>query len=86
MFPFVQQRIDDMIQRTIEVSQKLPEDHWFKTGFLSLIQKILTDSDIPSRSTSSQRTTQTSDPSVLQELANHYRGELQLKLFLICLF
>jgi len=77
MYPFVQEKIDDMIQRTIDVSQKLPENHWFRPEFLNPIQKILPDSDIPCTSTSSQPTTRTSDPFVLEELANHYQGELQ---------
>jgi len=53
MYPYVQERIDSMIQKTIDVSQRLPENHWFRPGFLNPIQTILLESDT-NTSTSSQ--------------------------------
>ena len=35
MFPSVQERIHNLIQRYINVGQKLPEGHWDKPGFLN---------------------------------------------------
>jgi len=82
MVPSVQERIDNLIQRHIDVGQRLPEGHWGRPDFLNPIQSIAPDSEIPTTSTSTKPqsqpkpATQSSDPSILEELANHYLGEL----------
>jgi len=89
MYPFVVERIGHMAQMRINVCQKLPVNHHLKPPFIQPLQTIHTDaqfeseptgptSDIPETTTSSQSqpTTQTSDPSVLEELSNHFKGEL----------
>jgi len=82
MVPFVQERIDNLLQRHINVGQRQPEGHSAKPDFLNPIQSIALESEIPTTSTSaepqsqSKPATQSSDPSILEELANHYEGEL----------
>jgi len=82
MVPSVQERIDNLIQRHIDVGQRLPEGHWARPDFLSPIQSIAPKSDIPTTSISTEPqsqpkpATRSSDPSILEELANHYSGEL----------
>jgi len=65
MVPSVQERIDNLIQRHIDVGQRLPEGHWGRPDFLNLIQSIAPDSDIPTTSTSTepQPSTQTCEPN-----------------------
>jgi len=71
------------------VCQRLPTNHPLQPPFIQPLQTIPGDvefaseqakpeSDIPETSTSSQSkpSSQISDPSVLEELANHYKGEL----------
>jgi len=76
-----------MAQMRIDVCQILPVNHPFQPPFIQPLQTIHADveveseqavleSDIPVKSSSSQPTTQSSDPSVLQESANDYQGEL----------
>jgi len=82
MVPSVQERIDNLIQGHINVGQRLPEGHWARPDFLNPIQTIAPDSDIPTTSKSIEPqfqpkpAKQSSDPSILEELANHYEGEL----------
>jgi len=82
LVPYVQERINNLIQRHIDVGQRLPEGHWGRPDFLNLIQSITHDSDIPTTSTLTdpqsqpKLATQSSDPSILEELANHYSSEL----------
>jgi len=47
MYPSIQNRVDDLIQRHINVGQRLPEGHWGRPGILNPIQAIAPDSDIP---------------------------------------
>ena len=80
MYPIVLERIGEMAQRRIDVCQNLPANHPLQQPFIQPLQIIPADeskqtgsaSDIPESSS----TTQSSDPSVLQKLANHYQGEL----------
>jgi len=85
MYPNVLERIGEMAQRRTDVCQNLLVNHPLQPTFIQPLQIILADeseqtgpaSDIPeSLPSQPQPTTQSSDPSVLQELANHYQGEL----------
>jgi len=85
MYSTVLERICEMAQMRINVCQRLPADHPLQSPFIQPLQTIPVDesektepeSDIPTTSSSQrQQTTQTSDPYVLEELANHYQGEL----------
>jgi hypothetical protein len=89
MYPTILERICEMSQMRIDVCQRLPANHHFHPSFIQPLQTIPADaeveneqaepeSDIPVTSLSSppQPTTQTSDPSVHEELANQYQGEL----------
>jgi len=75
MYPSVKARIDDMIQRTIDVGPKLPENHWCRPGFLNPIQTILLESDTQT-SSQPQSSNQPSDNFVIDHLSDHYKGEL----------
>ena len=74
MYPSVLDRLNNLVQRYINVGQRLPKGHWARPGFLNPIQTIAPDFDIPT--TSNQPTIQSSDPLILEELANHYTSEL----------
>ena len=88
MYPSVLNRIADMSQMRIDVCNRLPANHPLQPPIVEPLQTIPTDAEVGSEhvepesdnrvSSSSQPkpTTQTSDPSVLEELANHYSGEL----------
>jgi len=89
MYPNIQERIGVMAQMRVDVCQRLPADHPFQPPFIQPLQTIHANaevesdqaepqSDIPISSSSSQPqpTIQTSDPFVLEALANHYNGEL----------
>jgi len=85
MYPTVLERIGELAQRRIDVCQNLPVNHPFQPPFIQPLQTIPADEseqsgpafDIPESSSSQpQPTTQSSDPSVFLELANHYQGEL----------
>jgi len=87
MYPFVLKSIGEMAQMRIDVCQRLHANHPLQPPFIQPLQTIPADaeveseqavpeSDIPESSSQPQPTTQTSDPSVLEELINHYQGEL----------
>jgi len=89
MYPYVLDRIGEMVQMRVDICSKLPANHPFQPPFIQPLQTIPADaevereqavneSDIPAPSSSSQPqpSTQTSDPSVLDKLANHYQDEL----------
>jgi len=77
MFPFVQEIIHNLIQRHIDVGQKLLEGHWAKPGFLNPIPSIEPDSYIPTTSSSTQpQTSNDNDDSLIDQLSDHYKGEL----------
>jgi len=75
MFPSVQERIDNLIQRHINVGQKLPEGHWARPGFLNPIQTIAPDSDILNTSSTEPQATKINDDSLIDQLSDHYKGE-----------
>ena len=82
--------IGELAQMRIVVCQKLPTNHPLQHPFIQPLQTIALDeqfegeqprpasdnSETTSSSSQPQPTTQTNDPSVLEELANHYKGEL----------
>ena len=88
MYPFVLNRIADMSQMRIDVCAKLPANHPMQPPMIEPLQSIPADAEVGSEqavpepnipktsSSQPQPSTQTSDPSVLDELANHYQGEL----------
>ena len=89
MYPSVLERIGEMSQMRLDVCARLPVDHPFQPPVIEPLQSIPADAEVvgepavfesanPNESSSShpKPTTQTSDPSVLDELVNHYSGEL----------
>ena len=88
MYPSVLNRIIDMSQMRIDVCARLPANHPMQPPMIEPLQTIPVDVEggseqvvpgpnIPETSSSQpQPSTQTSDPSVLDELPNHYQGEL----------
>jgi len=89
MYPNIQERIGVMAQMRVDVCSRLPAHHPFQPPFIQPLQTIHVDAEgesdkaepqsdilISSSSSQPQPTTQTSDSSVLEELANHYQGEL----------
>jgi len=88
MYPSVLNRIVDISQMRIDVCNRLPTNHPIKPPMVEPLQTIPTDAEAGSEQaepesdnhvsspSQPQLTTQTSDPSVLEELANHYSGEL----------
>jgi len=80
MVPSVQERIDKVIQRHIDVGQRLPEGHWGRPDSLNPIQSIALDSDIPTTSTSNepQPSTQTCEPN-LEKVSELVSDEVTLE-------
>jgi len=89
MYPFVLERIGEMSQMRVDVCKGLPANHPFQPPMIEPLQSIPADVEVEgeptvpesvnheeSSSSHPKPTTQTSDPSVLVELANHYSGEL----------
>jgi hypothetical protein len=89
MYPSIVERIGEMAQIRIDVCARLPAEHPFQPPFIQPLQSIhanakvekeqaMPDFDVSASTSTSQPQpiTQTSDPSVLDELANHYSGEL----------
>ena len=88
MYPSVLNRIIDMSQMRIDVYNRLLPNHPMQPPMIEPLQTIPADAEGWSEqaepeldnhvSSSSQPkpTTRTSDPSVLEELANNYSGEL----------
>ena len=88
MYPSVLNKIADLSQMRIDVCNKLLANHPKQPPMIEPLQTIPADvevgceqeepeSDIPETSSSqSQPSTQTSESSVSDELANHYQGEL----------
>ena len=81
----IKERVGALVDQRIGLCKNLPPDHWFVLKFARPLQVIdlsetdQTTSDNPEAITSSsqpQPTTQSSDPSLLEELATHYKGEL----------
>ena len=74
-----------LVDQRLGLCKNLPPDHWFYPKFarpLQVVDLSETDqknSDNLEATTSSSRpqpTTKSSNPSLLEELANHYKGEL----------
>jgi len=89
MYPSVLDRICEMSQMRLDVCGRLPADHPFQPLVIEPLQSIPVDAEVvgepavpesasPEESSSShpKPTTQTSDQTILDELANHYSGEL----------
>jgi len=91
MYPFVEERLIYMQQRRIDVCKILPVDHPLQPPMINPIQFVPADAEgvddhtgtnianidvSSSQPISPNQTTQTSDPSIIQNLVNHYSGEL----------
>jgi len=88
LYPYVLERIGDLSQRRIDVCQKLPVTHWLQPPFIQPLQTIPADeqfedesveptfNNLKSTSSQPQPSNQTSDSFVLDDLSNHYNGEL----------
>jgi len=88
MYPYVEERIHEMQQRRINACARLPADHPLQPPMIEPLQYIPADAEVvgepigPESANNevslspSKPTTQTSDPSVVQDLINHYSGKL----------
>ena len=88
MYPSVEERIHDMQQRRINACVRLHADHPLQPPIIEPLQSIPADAEVVGDQTGHEPanlevslspfrpTTQTSDPSVIQDLINHYSGEL----------
>jgi len=88
MYPYVLERIGEMPQMRLDVCARLLVDHPFQPPMIEPLKFIPADVEVVGEpvvpesanheesSSHPKPTTQTSDPSVLDELANHYSGEL----------
>jgi len=85
MYPFVEERLIDMQLRRIDVCKNLPVDHPLQPRMIDPIQFVHADAEgvddhtgtyIANIDVSSSQPSQTSEPSIIQNLVNHYSGEL----------
>ena len=83
MYPSVLERIGEMSQMRLDVCARLPADHPFQPPMIEPLQSLPADEPVVAKSTNYEEssshpkpTTQTSESSVLDELVNHYSGEL----------
>jgi len=89
MYPSVLERIGEMSQMRLDVCARLPVDYPFQPLVIEPLESIPADAEVvgepavpestnheESSSSHHKPTTQTSDQSILVELANHYSGEL----------
>jgi len=88
MYPSVEERIHGMQQRRINACVRLPDDHPLQPPMIEPLQFVPADAEVVDDQTgpesanhvvslsTSKPTTQTSDSSVIQDLINHYSGEL----------
>jgi len=89
MYPSVLERISEMSQMRLDVCARLPADHPFQPPMIEPLQSLPTNAegvDEPAAAKSANHeesssshptpTTQASEPSVLDDLVNHYSGEL----------
>jgi len=88
MYPSVLERIGHLSQSRIDVCQKLPVCHWLQPPYIQPLQTVSADEqfgDEPAEPASDNLNTTSSQPqpsyqpndsSVLDELSNHYKGEL----------
>jgi len=88
MYLSILDRIAHMSQMRIDICNRLPANHLLQPPMVEPLQTIPVDAEIGSEQaepeydnhvsslSQPQPTTQTSDPSILEELANHYSDEL----------
>jgi len=88
MYPSIIERIGEMAQRRINVCARLPANHPLQPPMIEPLQFIPADAEVVDKQTGPESanhevslspfkpTTQTSDPSVIQDLINNYSGEL----------
>jgi len=88
MYPSVEERIHDMQHRRIKACVKLPDNHPIKPPMIEPLQFVLADAEVVDDHTGleyanhevslspSEGTTHSSEPSVLENLVNHYSSEL----------
>jgi hypothetical protein len=89
MYPSVQERIHDMAQMRVKICERLPANHPFQPPMIEPHRSIPVDAENlgePAVSESSNQnvsssshptsSTHSSKPSVLENLVNHYSGEL----------
>jgi len=88
MYPSVEERIHDIQQRRINACVRLPADHPLQPPMIEPLQSIPADADDIGDQTGTKSanhevslslpkpTTQTNDPFDIQDLINHYSGEL----------
>jgi len=88
MYPSVEEIIHEMQQRRINSCVRLPVDHPLQPPMIEPLQSIPADAEVVGEPTgpesanhevslaTSKPTTQTSDPYVIQDMINHYSGEL----------
>jgi len=88
MYPSIEERIHDMQQRRINACVRLPPDHPLQPSMIEPIQFVSADAEgvvdqtgsesanINVSLSSFQTTTKTNEPSIIQDLMNHYSGEL----------
>jgi len=95
MYPSVEERLIGLQQRRIDACIHLPANHPLQPPMIDHIQSIPPDAEgavdcigtdpaninvssfTPNSPT--QTTTQTSEPSIIQNLENHYSGELSMR-------
>jgi len=88
MYPSVDERIHDMQNRRSNACVRLPANHPLQPPMIEPLQFVPVDAEVVDDQTASESvnhevsvspskpTTQTSEPSVLDNLVNHYSGEL----------
>jgi len=88
MYPSVEERIHDMQQRRINACVRLPTDHPLQPPMIEPIQFVPADAEgvndhtepesanIDVSLSPTKTTTETHEPSVIQDLINHYSGEI----------
>jgi len=91
MYPSVEERLHDMQQRRNDACKNLPANYPLQPPMIEPIQYILADAEgavdytrtdsanidvSSSHPNSPTQTTKTSEPSIIQDLMNHYSGEL----------
>jgi len=91
MYPSVEERLHDMQQRRIDACKNLPANHPLQPPMIKPIQFVPADAEgavdytrldsanidvSSSHPNSPTQTTQTSELSIIQDLMNHYSGEL----------
>jgi len=87
MYPYVIERIGEISQMRVDVCARLPADHPLQPPMIECIQSIPNDAEVVDEPTGSESanistsshpksSTQSSEPSVIENMVNHYSGEL----------